>query len=314
MQTFSSLLCFHNYKTDEWMFHEHDDVFSVESEVPPLYTTEYRNVFYICSTYEHAGHLMTFQSCPVNTIYGWISKTDGPNADMRTIADNPLVGYADKYKDASKYYQDDDWRLRTCYSCDFNAPFSYGFNGKECASCDQIEQSIASADDYVQHFFGISCRGEEVVIKQEEVRPTDPDGNPSQQSQVQANVVTPDTDEEEGSMTTIIIVVVLVVVIGAVFLFYWFYLKPRFQAQHNTERRNSDTSKRRASDASNGTRRNSKTKKATPEPRPSSVGLTSKPKKADDVDNSNIGAQQQNNSQMSNDFKTGNKNFDADDF
>merc|ERR1712110_925299 len=90
VQNFSSVLCFHNYKTDEWMFHEHDNVFSVESEVPPLYTTEYRNVFYICSTYEHAGHLMTFQSCPVNTIYGWINKWDGPDEDMRGVED-PLL-------------------------------------------------------------------------------------------------------------------------------------------------------------------------------------------------------------------------------
>jgi hypothetical protein len=211
LQTFNSILCFHNVKTEEWSFYAREEIFDIEEDVNMIYTTEYRNVFYMPNKLETS--LQTFQSCPVNTLYTW--KEDGPDKDV-------------------DYEDEEDWRLRKCQRCDFSAPFSYGFNADSCRTCEQVEPSIATADSYVQHFYGISCLGEEVEEVVEEVRPTDPEGNASPVTQIQdLNVTDPGEVVEEGDSTTIIIVgVILVVLVLAIFLFYNFYLKPRFYAQH----------------------------------------------------------------------------------
>ena len=125
-------------------------------------------------------------------------------------------------------------------------------------------------------------------------------------------------------MTTIIAVaVILIVVVLGIFLFYNFYLKPRFYAQHTAERKGSSPAET-ASQSSNVTRR-SKKKGGSGEiqGRASNVGLTSgasSAKKAgvephatmdNEASQQNIPGQE---SMQMQDFQVSNKNFKDDQF
>lgn len=95
VQSFNTILAFYDQETSEWLFYDREEIYTVETDAALLYTTEYRNIFYMEDDYFPT--LKTFQSCPVGTKYGFLE--DGPDDDVK--------------------YEEEDWRLRTCTRCGF---------------------------------------------------------------------------------------------------------------------------------------------------------------------------------------------------
>lgn len=234
VQSFNSILAFYDQDSTTWLFYEREEIYTVETDADLIYTTEYRNIFYLEN--DLFPTLKTFQSCPVGTKYSFLE--DGPDDDID--------------------YEDEDWRLRTCARCGFDAPFSYGFNSDKCRTCEDVEFAIGDADSYAQHYYKIMCLGQDVAPVEETVRPTDPEGNPSPGTVDREVIITPETEEEsgEGLTTVITIAVVLVVIVLGLFLFYNFYLKPRFYSQHQTARQGKPSPLDNASNSTNVTKRN----------------------------------------------------------
>ena len=124
---------------------------------------------------------------------------------------------------------EDDWTLRTCNKCRFPSPFSYGYNSDECKTCEDIEPSIYTADNYVAFFYDAACGLDEDIIDDVE----DDDSDDDQEGQI---IITEDGEiiyvEEAKESTTVIIIVAIIIVLLILggYLFYKFYFVPK-QAQ-----------------------------------------------------------------------------------
>ena len=122
---------------------------------------------------------------------------------------------------------EDDWTLRTCNKCRFPSPFSYGYNSDECKTCEDIEPSIYTADNYVAFFYDAACGLDEDIV--DDVVNDDSEDD-DQEGQI---IITEDGEiiyvEEAKESTTVIIIVVIIIVLLILggYLFYKFYLVPK---------------------------------------------------------------------------------------